>query len=107
MHVCPVGGNHALGRDRVDRAGLDAGVARAWVVIVDGDVEVTSAGGGLSGGFGLSSCSPRPSATKSSARSDRAASALLTPRPGPRQPWIMTVSQKLYARRRAAKRRAQ
>jgi hypothetical protein len=39
---------------------------RVWVVVVDGEVEVTSAGGeSASGGSGLLVESPRPSATKS------------------------------------------
>jgi hypothetical protein len=81
---------------------------RAWVVIVDGDVEVTSAGGDrVSGGSGLLVEFAPTERHEVVARSDARLLLLLTPWPGAGHPGAMTIRQKLYARRRAAKQREQ
>jgi Cupin domain len=81
---------------------------RAWVVIVDGEVEVTSAGGErVSGGPGLLVELGPTERHEVVARSDARLLLLLTPWPGAGHPGAMTIRQKLYARRRAAKQREQ
>ena len=81
---------------------------RAWVVIVEGEVEVTSAGGErVSGGSGLLVELAPTERHEVVARSDARLLLLLTPWPGSGHAGAMTISQKLYARRRAAKRREQ
>jgi quercetin dioxygenase-like cupin family protein len=78
---------------------------RAWLVVLDGEIEVsTSAGEHASGGTGLLlEFAPRE-------RHEVHASAkarlllLLTPWPGDGHPGAMTIREKLYARRHAAKR---
>lgn len=79
---------------------------RAWVVIVDGEVEVTSAGGErVSGGPGLLVELAPTERHEVVARSNARLLLLLTPWPGAGHPGAMTIRQKLYARRRAAKQR--
>jgi redox-sensitive bicupin YhaK (pirin superfamily) len=81
---------------------------RAWLVIVDGEVEVTSAGGErMSGGGGLLVELAPTERHEVVARSNARLLLLLTPWPGPGHPGAMTIGQKLYARRRAAKQREQ
>ena len=81
---------------------------RAWVVIVDGEVEVTSAGGErVSGGCGLLVEFAPAERHEVVARSNARLLLLLTPWPGAGHPGAMTIRQKLYARRHAAKRRQQ
>jgi redox-sensitive bicupin YhaK (pirin superfamily) len=78
---------------------------RAWVVIVDGEVDVTSASGTrVSGGSGLLVELAPAERHEVVARSDVRLLLLLTPWPGVGHPGAMTIRQKLYARRRAAKR---
>jgi hypothetical protein len=79
---------------------------RAWLLLIEGNVDVSTAGGErVSGGAGLLvELSPAE-------RHEVVASAksrlllLLTPWPGPGHPGAMTLREKLYARRHAAKRR--
>jgi hypothetical protein len=79
---------------------------RAWVVVVAGEVEVTSAAGGtVGGGTGLLLEFAPSERHEVVARSDTRLLLLLTPWPGEGHPGAMTIRQKLYARRRAAKRR--
>jgi hypothetical protein len=81
---------------------------RAWLVIVDGEVEVTSAGGErVSGGGGLLVEFAPTERHEVVARSNARLLLLLTPWPGAGHPGAMTIGQKLYARRRAAKQREQ
>jgi redox-sensitive bicupin YhaK (pirin superfamily) len=79
---------------------------RAWVVVVDGEVEVTGGGGGrASGGCGLLVELAPAERHEVVALSNARLLLLLTPWPGAGHPGAMTIRQKLYARRRAAKRR--
>ena len=79
---------------------------RTWLIVLAGEIEVsTAAGERAAGGVGLVvELSPRE-------RHDVLASAnarllmLLTPWPGRGHPGAMTITQKLYARRHAAKQR--
>lgn len=81
---------------------------RAWVVIVEGEVEVASAGGErVSGGSGLLVELAPTERREVVARSNARLLLLLTPWPGAGHPGAMTMRQKLYARRRAAKQREQ
>jgi Cupin domain len=76
---------------------------RAWLVIVDGDVEVTSAGGErMSVGGGLLVEFAPTERHEVVARTNARLLPLLTPWPGGHR-GAMTIRQKLYARRRAAK----
>jgi hypothetical protein len=77
---------------------------RAWLVIVDGEVEVTSAGGErMSGGGGLLVEFAPTERHEVVARTNARLLLLLTPWPGAGHRGAMTIRQKLYARRRAAK----
>ena len=77
-------------------------------MIVDGEVEVTSAGGEhVSGGCGLLVEFAPAERHEVIARSNARLLLLLTPWPGAGHPGAMTIRQKLYARRHAAKRRQQ
>jgi len=79
---------------------------RAWVVVVDGDVEVTGAGGKrTSGGCGLLVEFAPAERHEVVARSNTRLLLLLTPWPGAGHPGAMSMREKLYARRRAAKQR--
>ena len=79
---------------------------RAWVVVIDGEVEVTSAGGERwAAGADCLLSSPRSERHEVVARSDSRLLLLLTPWPGTGHPGAMTIRQKLYARRHAAKQR--
>lgn len=81
---------------------------RAWLVILDGEVEVTSAGGErMSGGDGLLVEFAPTERHEVVARSNARLLLLLTPWPRAGHPGAMTIGQKLYARRRAAKQREQ
>lgn len=78
---------------------------RAWLVVLDGEVQVTTAEGEhVSGGAGLLvefAPGERHEVTASTAAR---LLLLLTPWPGRGHPGAMTVREKLYARRHAAKR---
>jgi quercetin dioxygenase-like cupin family protein len=78
---------------------------RAWLVVVDGEVEVeTSTGEGTSGGAGLLVEVAPGERHEVIASSQARLLLLLTPWPGKGHPGAMTIRQKLYARRHAAKR---
>ena len=78
---------------------------RAWLVVIEGAIEVTTAAGErVSGGGGLLiefAPGERHEVTASSAAR---LLLLLTPWPGSGHPGAMTIQEKLYARRHAAKR---
>jgi quercetin dioxygenase-like cupin family protein len=79
---------------------------RMWLVVLDGEIGVSTAGGErTSGGRGLLvELSPAERhEVQASARSRLL--LLLTPWPGAGHPGAMTMREKLYARRHAAKRR--
>ena len=78
---------------------------RAWIVVLGGEVEVSSAADGkVRGGTGLVvELAPRERHEVVALDSARVL-LLLTPWPGPGHPGAMTITQKLYARRHAAKR---
>jgi quercetin dioxygenase-like cupin family protein len=76
---------------------------RTWLLVLDGEVEVSAAGESASGGVGmLVELAPRE---RHEVRAVSAARLLLllTPWPGRGHPGALTLTQKLYARRRAAK----
>jgi hypothetical protein len=77
---------------------------RAWIMVVDGEIEVsTAAGGHARGGPGLMvELAPRER-HEVLALSQARVVLLLTPWPGQGHPGAMTITQKLYARRHAAK----
>jgi len=78
---------------------------RAWVLVVDGEVEVSSATGqSVTGGPGLLIQFPPAERHAVSAISDVRLLLLLTPWPGKDHPGAMTIQEKLYVRRHAAKR---
>lgn len=78
---------------------------RAWLVVLSGEVEVSSAEGERrSGGTGLLvEFAPRER-HEVTATADARLLLLLTPWPGGGHPGAMTIREKLYARRHAAKR---
>lgn len=79
---------------------------RAWVVVLDGEVEITDATGELvSGGRGLLVEFAPAERHQVVARTDARLLLLLTPWPGAGHPGALTIRQKLYARRHAAKQR--
>ena len=79
---------------------------RAWVVVLDGAIEVTTAAGEwTSGGAGLLIELAPGERHEVSASSDSRLVLLLTPWPGSGHPGAMTIREKLYARRHAAKQR--
>ena len=79
---------------------------RAWLILVDGEIEVSTAGGEYAaGGPGLLvELSPAERNEVVAVKKSRLL-LLLTPWPGPGHPGAMTMREKLYARRHAAKRR--
>jgi quercetin dioxygenase-like cupin family protein len=78
---------------------------RAWLVVVDGDIEVgTAAGEATSGGPGLLLEFAPGERHEVVASSSARLLLLLTPWPGKGHPGAMTIREKLYARRHAAKR---
>lgn len=79
---------------------------RAWLVVLDGHVEVaTSAGQRVTGGVGLLvELEPRERHEVVALTKTRLL-LLLTPWPGDGHPGAMTIREKLYARRHAAKQR--
>lgn len=78
---------------------------RAWVVVLEGEVEVTTAAGErVVGGSGLLvEFAPRER-HQVDARSNARLLLLLTPWPGTGHPGAMTIEQKADVRRRAAER---
>jgi quercetin dioxygenase-like cupin family protein len=80
---------------------------RAWMVVVSGDVEVsTGTGEPAEGGAGLFVELAPGERHEVVARSDARLLLLLTPWPGGGHPGAMTITEKLYVRRHAAKRAA-
>jgi quercetin dioxygenase-like cupin family protein len=78
---------------------------RTWLMVVDGEVEVeTSTGEGTSGGVGLLVELAPGERHEVIASSKARLLLLLTPWPGKGHPGAMTIREKLYARRHAAKR---
>lgn len=78
---------------------------RAWLVVVEGTVEVTtSAGERVRGGSGLLAELGPGERHEVLALSQTRLLLLLTPWPGKGHPGGMTIREKLYARRHAAKR---
>jgi quercetin dioxygenase-like cupin family protein len=78
---------------------------RTWLVVLGGEVEVqTSAGERVSGGAGLLVELAPGERHEVIASSQARLLLLLTPWPGNGHPGAMTIREKLYARRHAAKR---
>lgn len=79
---------------------------RAWLLVIDGRVEVDAAAGeSVAGGPGLLvEFAPRERHEIRASAASRLL-LLLTPWPGHEHPGGMTLREKLYARRRAAKQR--
>lgn len=78
---------------------------RAWVLVIDGEVEVSSTTGqAVAGGAGLMVQFAPAERHAVSATTDTRLLLLLTPWPGKDHPGAMTIREKLYARRHAAKR---
>lgn len=76
---------------------------RTWLVVLDGEVEVSAAGGSVRGGVGMLVELAPSERHEVRAVSKARLLLLLTPWPGRGHPGAMTLTQKLYARRRAAK----
>jgi quercetin dioxygenase-like cupin family protein len=77
---------------------------RAWLVVLDGEVRVTTAEGEhVDGGVGLLVEFAPGERHEVIASADARLLLLLTPWPGSGHPGAMTIREKLYARRRAAK----
>lgn len=77
---------------------------RAWVIVVDGAIEVITAGGEhAEGGPGLLIELAPAERHEVLASSNARLLLLLTPWPGTGHPGAMTIREKLYARRHAAK----
>ena len=77
---------------------------RAWLVVLDGEVEVqAAAGGNARGGAGLVVELAPGERHELSALADSRLLLLLTPWPGRGHPGAMSMREKLYARRHAAK----
>ena len=77
---------------------------RAWLIVLDGQVEVRAAAGGeASGGVGLVVEFDPGERHEVSATEDARLLLLLTPWPGRGHPGAMTMREKLYARHHAAK----
>lgn len=78
---------------------------RAWVIVIDGAIEVTTtAGEHTEGGAGLLIELAPAERHEVIASSNARLLLLLTPWPGTGHPGAMTIREKLYARRHAAKR---
>jgi len=78
---------------------------RAWILVIDGAIEVTAATGERTGGrSGLLIEFAPGERHEVRASSDARLLLLLTPWPGSGHPGAMTIREKLYARRHAAKR---
>lgn len=77
---------------------------RAWLLVIDGAIEVTTAAGEhTSGGGGLLIEFAPGERHEVCASSDARLLLLLTPWPGRGHPGAMTIRDKLYTRRHAAK----
>ena len=79
---------------------------RAWVSVIDGEVEITSAGGeSVAGGSGLMVEFAPSERHGVHARTRARLLLLLTPWPGDGHPGTMTLSEKARVRQRAAEHR--
>jgi hypothetical protein len=77
---------------------------RAWVIVIDGAIEITTAAGEHAGGGpGLLIEFAPTERHEVLASSNARLLLLLTPWPGSGHPGVMTIREKLYARRHAAK----
>jgi quercetin dioxygenase-like cupin family protein len=77
---------------------------RAWIVLLRGEIEVRTAGGeSVRGGAGLLVELAPGERHEVRAISQARVLLMLTPWPGRGHPGAMTITEKLYARRRAAK----
>lgn len=77
---------------------------RAWLIVLDGEIEVsTTTGDQAAGGAGLFLEFSPGERHEVTATADARLLLLLTPWPGTGHPGGMTIHQKLYARRHAAK----
>jgi quercetin dioxygenase-like cupin family protein len=77
---------------------------RAWLVVLSGEIQVATAEGEhASGGVGLLVEFAPGERHEVIASADTRLLLLLTPWPGSGHPGAMTIREKLYARRRAAK----
>lgn len=77
---------------------------RAWLVVLEGEVEITAAAGGqASGGTGLLVEFAPGERHEVCATTDARLLLLLTPWPGRGHPGAMSLSEKLYARHHAAR----
>ena len=78
---------------------------RAWLIVLDGEIEVTNGDGAkASGGCGLLVEFEPSERHEVVAIGDARLLLLLTPWPGNGHPGAMTIREKLYSRRHAAKR---
>jgi quercetin dioxygenase-like cupin family protein len=78
---------------------------RAWILVIDGAIEVTTATGERTSGSGGLLIEFAPGERHEvCASSDARLLLLLTPWPGRGHPGAMTIREKLYTRRHAAKR---
>ena len=78
---------------------------RAWLLVLDGDVTVsTAAGESADGNVGFMAEFAPAERHEVVATTKARLLLLLTPWPGDGHPGAMTIQEKLYARRRAAKR---
>src|ERR1700736_6192598 len=78
---------------------------RAWLVVLDGEIQVANAAGEQArGGVGLLVEFAPGERHEVVASADARVLLLLTPWPGSGHPGAMTIREKLYARRHAAKR---
>ncbi len=78
---------------------------RAWLLVLNGEVEVTTAAGdSVSGGVGLLVEFAPAERHEIVASTKARLLLLLTPWPGDGHPGAMTIREKLYSRRHAAKR---
>jgi quercetin dioxygenase-like cupin family protein len=78
---------------------------RAWLLVIDGQIEVTATSGErTSGSSGLLVEFAPGERHEVHASSDARLLLLLTPWPGSGHPGAMTIREKLYSRRHAAKR---
>jgi|SRR5947209_5946289 len=78
---------------------------RAWLVVLDGEIQVVSAAGEqVGGGVGLLVEFAPAERREVVASADARLLLLLAPWPGSGHPGAMTIREKLYARRHAAKR---
>lgn len=78
---------------------------RAWLIVLDGEIRVeTAEGEHASGGVGLLVEFAPGERHEVTATADARLLLLLTPWPGSGHPGAMTIREKLYARRHAAKR---